>query len=98
VLDVNGTLTDRGELVEGVETQLRRIQETIEVHLVSSDTFGSLERVASILGVDARLVVDGIQKPASSGNSVPATARRSETARTTRRCFVTRCSASPSSA
>jgi soluble P-type ATPase len=62
VLDVNGTLTDRGELIDDVEAQLQKLQETIEVHLVSADTFGSLGRVAALLGVDSRVVADGIQK------------------------------------
>jgi soluble P-type ATPase len=62
VLDVNGTLTDRGELIDEVEPQLRKLQETMEVHLVSADTFGSLGRIASILGVDSKVVDDGVQK------------------------------------
>jgi soluble P-type ATPase len=62
VLDVNGTLTDRGQLIGDVEAQLRKLQETLEVHLVSADTFGSLESVASVLGVDSKVVDDGVQK------------------------------------
>lgn len=62
MLDVNGTLTNRGELIDDVEAQLRKLQETMEVHLVSADTFGSLAHVASVLGVDSNVVDDGVQK------------------------------------
>jgi soluble P-type ATPase len=64
VLDVNGTLTDRGELIDGVETKLRRLSELLDICLVSTDTFGSLRRVASVLGVEARVVGEGAEKAA----------------------------------
>lgn len=64
VLDVNGTLTDRGELIEGVEEKLLELRPALEIHFVSADTFGSLTRVASILGVEARVVHDGSEKAA----------------------------------
>jgi soluble P-type ATPase len=67
VLDVNGTLTDRGELIDDVEAQLRKLQETMDVHLVSADTFGSLGRIASIIGVDSNVVDDGVQKASFVG-------------------------------
>lgn len=50
LLDVNGTLINRGDLIDDVETKLNRLQETLTVHLLSADTFGSLTRVASTLG------------------------------------------------
>jgi P-type E1-E2 ATPase len=64
VLDVNGTLTNRGELIDGVEAALRKLAETLDVHLVSTDTFGSLHEVASVLGVAARVVGEGAEKAA----------------------------------
>jgi P-type E1-E2 ATPase len=64
VLDVNGTLTNRGELIDDVETKLRKLAETLDVHLLSADSFGSLERVASLLGIDARVVHEGAEKAA----------------------------------
>jgi P-type E1-E2 ATPase len=65
LLDVNGTLTNRGELIAHVEAKLRRLQETIEVHLLSADTFGSLARVASALGAHSRIIRDGAEKAAA---------------------------------
>jgi soluble P-type ATPase len=62
VLDVNGTLTNRGELIDDVEAKLRSLRATLDVHLVSADTFGSLARVASMLDVDSKLIADGAEK------------------------------------
>jgi len=64
VLDVNGTLTNRGELIDGVETKLRKLAETLDVHLISTDTFGSLEAVASTLGAAPQVVGEGAEKAA----------------------------------
>lgn len=62
LLDVNGTLTDRGELIEGVAERLARIREAIEVHLLSADTFGTLDALAAELGVHGELVAHGGEK------------------------------------
>jgi P-type E1-E2 ATPase len=64
LLDVNGTLTDRGTLVEGVADRLGRLRALVEVRLVSADTFGTLERLAQTLGVSALRVSDGAEKRA----------------------------------
>jgi P-type E1-E2 ATPase len=55
LLDVNGTLTDRGVLLEGVQEPLRRIDERLDVRLLSADTFGTLGEVAAELGLSATL-------------------------------------------
>jgi len=62
VLDVNGTLTDHGVLIDGVEPALRKLQETLELHLLSADTFGSLAAIAATLGVNSHVVRDGGEK------------------------------------
>jgi len=62
LLDVNGTLTNRGELLDGVAERLARIGETLEVHLLSADTFGRLESVARDLGARATKVASGEDK------------------------------------
>jgi len=62
LLDVNGTLTDRGEMIDGVAERMRRVSETLEAHLLSADTFGSLADVASTLGVRSTTVLDGEEK------------------------------------
>lgn len=64
VLDVNGTLTERGEVIDGVEARLRRLRESLDVHLLSADTFGSLAHVASTLGLDPTVIGGGAEKAA----------------------------------
>jgi soluble P-type ATPase len=62
VLDVNGTLTDRGLLIAGVAERLERIAAHLDVHLLSADTFGTLEGVAHELGAAPTLVSTGEDK------------------------------------
>jgi soluble P-type ATPase len=62
VLDVNGTLTNRGVLLDGVAERLARVGETLAIHLLSADTFGSLERVAAELEGSFARVVSGEDK------------------------------------
>ncbi len=49
MLDVNGTLTDRGVLLSGVQDRVAKLRPSLAVHLVSADTFGTLEQIAEIL-------------------------------------------------
>jgi len=53
LLDVNGTLADRGRLLPGVEARIAALRELCDVHLASADTFGTLAEIAELLGVDA---------------------------------------------
>lgn len=62
VLDVNGTLTDRGTLIDGVAERLGRLSEVLGVHLLSADTFGTLGEIASAVGAESTLVVSGEDK------------------------------------
>jgi soluble P-type ATPase len=62
VLDLNGTLTDRGTLIDGVAERLERVGERLAVHLLSADTFGALADVARTLGVVAQTVATGAEK------------------------------------
>lgn len=57
LLDVNGTLTDRGALVDGVVDRLLHLATRVDVHLLSADTFGTLATVAEELGAAASVVV-----------------------------------------
>jgi P-type E1-E2 ATPase len=62
VLDLNGTLTDRGRLISGVESRLQDLAAAIELHLLSADTFGTLHETGATLGIEARTVASGDQK------------------------------------
>jgi soluble P-type ATPase len=53
MLDVNGTLTNRGVLLVGVEERLAIIARNLRLHLVSADTFGTLPEIAATLGAEA---------------------------------------------
>lgn len=50
LLDVNGTLTDRGRLLEGVQPRIRQLRSHLDIRLLSADTFGNLDDIADQLG------------------------------------------------
>jgi soluble P-type ATPase len=64
LLDVNGTLTHRGQLLDGVPERLSQLREAVEVHLLSADTFGTLDELATEVGVKATRVQHGSEKRA----------------------------------
>lgn len=62
MLDVNGTLTNRGALIDGVRGRLLSLRSRCTIHLVSADTFGTLDTLASSLDVHAMRVATGTEK------------------------------------
>jgi soluble P-type ATPase len=62
VMDVNGTLSDRGQPIDGVRTPLRAIAEDLAVHLLSADTFGTAEALAAELGAEFHRIQSGEDK------------------------------------
>lgn len=65
IADVNGTLTDRGHLIDGVAERITRLRELVQVHLLTADTYGTLPDIAAELGgVTARRVTTGAEKAA----------------------------------
>lgn len=62
VVDANGTLTDRGELIDGVAEAVARLSDRCAIQLVSADTFGTLDRLAETLSVQATRVRSGTDK------------------------------------
>lgn len=64
LLDQNGTLSNRGTLIEGVAPRLARVAERLQVHVLTADTFGTLADVERELGVDAHRVSTGAEKRA----------------------------------
>jgi soluble P-type ATPase len=62
LLDVNGTLANRAQLIEGVDGRIERAREHLEVHLLSADTLGNLDKTAGRLGIDAHRVTTGDEK------------------------------------
>jgi P-type E1-E2 ATPase len=79
VLDVNGTLTNRGELIDGVAQALAPLHNDLRLHILSADSFGTAEHVAQDLratfwrietGEDKRAYVEalGAERCAALGN------------------------------
>lgn len=62
LLDVNGTLTDRGRLLPGVIQRLGHLQRKLSIHLLSADTYGTLEELSRLLRVEATHVSSGMEK------------------------------------
>lgn len=62
VLDVNGTLTNRGMLIDGVEDRVRRLREALELRLLSADTFGTLDAIGERLQVETERISSGEEK------------------------------------
>jgi P-type E1-E2 ATPase len=59
VLDLNGTLTQGGDLPDGVEPRLARLRDVVMVHLVTADTRGNAAEVAGRFGLALHLVSAG---------------------------------------
>lgn len=86
LLDVNGTLTDRGRLLPGVIQRLGHLQCKLSIHLLSADTYGTLEELSRLLRVEATHVSSGMEKATWRVGSAASAARRSAMAATTPRC------------
>src|SRR5919198_5959240 len=62
VLDVNGTLTDRGRLIHGVAPRLERVRSALAVHVLSADTYGNAEQIAAEARATFRRIEHGDEK------------------------------------
>ena len=62
LLDINGTLSDRGVLIPTVQPRLRKLADALTIHLLSADTFGTGEQIARRLGASFHRVSDGAAK------------------------------------
>jgi len=64
LLDQNGTLTNRGALIDGVAERLARLRGRLALHVLSADTFGTLDELARQLGVESHRISTGADKRA----------------------------------
>jgi P-type E1-E2 ATPase len=62
VLDLNGTLADRGELIEGVSERLALLARDLELHFVTADTRGRAKELSTTLGRTVTTIADGAVK------------------------------------
>lgn len=58
LLDANGTLSDRGELIGGIEEPLRELSRRLELHVLSADTFRTARSIARRIGATFDLAPD----------------------------------------
>lgn len=68
VLDQNGTLSDRGVVIYGVSDRLGRLKQRLTVHILSADTFGTLDELTEELQVEGHRVQTGEDKRAFVSN------------------------------
>lgn len=69
VLDVNGTITLEGELIEGVAERLAQLRPLLTVHIVTADTRGRQGTIDARLGLRATCV-SGKNEAAQKGTFV----------------------------
>jgi soluble P-type ATPase len=62
LLDLNGTLTNRGGLIDGVAERLSRIERQLNLHALSADTFGTLDELANALHISGHRISSGAEK------------------------------------
>lgn len=62
LLDVNGTLSNRGALIDGVAERLSALGSRLEPLLLSADTFGTLAAIAEQLGLRAQRAASAEEK------------------------------------
>jgi soluble P-type ATPase len=56
VLDYNGTLAKDGVLIEAVETLLPRLCAEYDVHVITSDTFGTVQKALEAFDVTVKVL------------------------------------------
>lgn len=64
LLDVNGTVSNRGVLIPGVVDRLARLAVALRVHLLTADTFGTARELARELGAEVQMIGSGSDKAA----------------------------------
>jgi soluble P-type ATPase len=55
VLDYNGTIACDGRIIQGVKERLEHLARSLEVHILTADTFGNVQKELS--GIPSRLTV-----------------------------------------
>ena len=53
VMDVNGTLAEDGELIPGVADKLLILREQLSIHLLTANTYGTIEKIEQLLNLKA---------------------------------------------
>ena len=61
-LDLNGTLSERGQLIDGVAERLAILARDLQLHLVTADTLGTASRLAAEIPVSVATISRGSEK------------------------------------
>ncbi len=56
VMDLNGTITFDGRLIDGVEDKLRQVAEVLDIHIITADTNQTAEKIKDALSEITGLV------------------------------------------
>lgn len=62
VFDLNGTLAIDGKLIPGVPDRLRKLSETLTLHILTAGTHGNIAELEKLLGLAFQLVNSGEEK------------------------------------
>ena len=62
VFDVNGTLAVDGKLLPGIPDQIKRLNEHLQIHLLTADTHGKQNVIDQQLGLKAVMIQAGNEK------------------------------------
>jgi soluble P-type ATPase len=66
VLDFNGTLALDGKLLEGVRERMGKLARELEIHVLTADTFGSVEEALAGIPCRTIIVTDSAQAEAKA--------------------------------
>lgn len=61
VLDYNGTIAEDGELIPGVQNRLSTLSQKLSIHVLTADTFGTVEEKLSGAPVKLHILGEGKQ-------------------------------------
>ncbi|HEX2194681.1 MAG TPA: HAD hydrolase family protein, partial [Candidatus Limnocylindria bacterium] len=59
---LNGTLSDRGQLIDGAADRLHRLRGQLALHVLSADTFGTAEAIAADAQAQLSVIQTGADK------------------------------------
>ncbi len=51
ILDVNGTISEEGKLIEGVKEKIEFLKRDFEIYLLTADTFGKGKEISEMLNI-----------------------------------------------
>ncbi|NLO21138.1 MAG: ATPase P [Syntrophomonadaceae bacterium] len=74
LLDLNGTLAVDGKLINGVKEKIELLKDTLQIYILTADTYGAGREIAKELEVNWVMVdpEDGAQHKLGILNSMPA--------------------------